>query len=81
MKYAFLLELIQRLKTDKPAFFAKIQIIAIFLVVIGGGIETLVMMDVIHLAEKIQLAIGGLVAFLLGSGIVAQLPKKDAGQK
>lgn len=81
MKYAFLIELIQRLKTTKPAFFAKVQMYAVIFVVAAGAVETLALMDIIHLSEKVQLILGAVVAFLTGSGVVAQLPKKDANQK
>lgn len=81
MKTALLIQLVQRLKTHKPEFFVKIQTIAIVLFIALGAVETLAVMDLINVPEKIMIVIGGVMTFLTGAGFVAQLPNKDPDQK
>lgn len=81
MSKIFLIQLVERLRTSKPAFFAKLQTYAIILIVALGAVETLAAMDVIHLSEKVTLLIGAVIAFLAGNVVVAQMPVKDPNQK
>lgn len=80
-KLFFLQQLIVRLKTEKPAFFAKLQIYAGILITIGGVFEALAYYKVITVSEAVMIAVGGVMAFLAGNFATAQLPTKDTPQK
>lgn len=73
-------ELLERLRTSKPAFFAKIQIYA---GIIFAAATTVVSLPSFGIAvpDNIISYAQTVIAIAISAGVVAQLPKKDSTQK
>lgn len=85
MKFSLIIDLakesLERLRTDKPVYFKRIQAISIIIFILCGGVEAAAAFDLVKLSDKVLLVIGGVMFFLSGTGLVAQLPTKDNNQK
>ncbi len=81
MQLNFLFLLIQRLKSEQPAFYKKLQVIALVILAIVGAIWFVLWLGIIHidqvLHDKLNTACYALGTFIIGVFFTSMTGTKD----